>query len=441
MAKARIAILLMLFFCSAVSVFWGFAVEGAGRGIIVDFKFVYLDTRCLLENRDPYDGDQMMSVYLEEGGTLPSNRTEQDRVRQAIALMVYFPSAFPVVAPFAMLPFGAAHVLWSGLTVFVITLAAFLMWILAQDRAPNAAFYLACFVLANSGILFAGGNPAGFAIGLCLVAVWCFLKEKHTYLAICCFAVSLALKPHDTGLVWLYFLLAGGLLRRRALQTFAMVVVLGLPAILWVTHVSPHWMNELSANLSSAAAPGGVNDPGPTSMSGTGGGMVIDLQTVVSLFRNDPAFYNPITYVIFGLLLLVWIIVVLRSSRTAPNHYLALAAIAALSMLPVYHRPHDAKLLLLTLPACAALASQAGAIGRIAVVLNSAAIVLTSDLPLGMLALLTKDLNGTWKTLLFGRPMPLILLSLGGFYLWAYARQSLRPSIPVPPEADPCSSL
>jgi hypothetical protein len=176
-------------------------------------------------------------------------------------------------------------------------------------------------------------------------------------------------------------------------------------------------------------------------MGGIGGGMIIDLQTVISLFRNDPAFYNPITYVIFGLLLLVWIIIVLRSPRTPPNHYLALAAIAALSMLPVYHRPHDAKLLLLTLPACAALASQADAIGRFAVVLNSAAILLTSDLPLGMLALLTKDLSGTWKTLLLGRPMPLILLALGGFYLWAYARQSLRPSIPVPREADPCSSL
>jgi hypothetical protein len=441
MTKVRIAILLMLSFCSALSVVWGFAVESAARGIIVDFKVVYLGARCLLQNHDPYSENQLMRVYLDEGGKPPSNPAELNQVRQIVALLVYFPTALLYIAPFAMLPFGAAHVLWSGLTVVVVTLAAFLMWILAQDRAPNAAFYLACFVLANSGILFAGGNPAGLAIGLCLVAVWCFLKEKHTYLAICCFAVSLALKPHDTGFVWLYFLLAGGLLRRRALQTFALAVVLGLPAILWVSQVSPHWINELFGNLAATAVPGGITDPGPSSMGGTAGGMIIDLQTVISLFHNDPAFYNPITYMIFGLLLLVWIIVVLRSPRTAPNHYLALAAIAALSMLPVYHRPHDAKLLLLTLPACAALASQAGAIGRIAVVLNSAAIVVTSDLPLGMLALFTKDLRGTWKTLLFGRPMPLILLALGIFYLWAYARQSRRPSIPVPREANPCSSL
>ena len=218
-----------------------------------------------------------------------------------------------------------------------------------------------------------------------------------------------------------------------------MATVLGLPAILWVSHVSPHWINELYGNLAATAVPGGITDPGPSSMGGTGGGMIIDLQTIISLFRNDPAFYNPITYVIFGLLLLVWIIVVFRSPRTAPNHYLALAAIAALSMLPVYHRPHDAKLLLLTLPACSVLAGDGGAIGRIAVVLNSAAIVLTSDLPLGMLALMTKDQHSTWKTLLLGRPMPLILLALGAFYLWVYARRSLHPSTQISFEADPCS--
>ena len=33
-----------------------------------------------------------------------------------------------------------------------------------------------------------------------------------------CLAISLMLKPHDAGLVWLYFLLAGGIYRKRALQ-------------------------------------------------------------------------------------------------------------------------------------------------------------------------------------------------------------------------------
>ncbi len=447
MTKVRWVILAFLSLSSALSVFWGFAIERAGRGIIVDFKVVYIGTRCLLHNHDPYDENQLMSFYIEEGGKRPSSPAELNRVRQVVALLVYFPTAFLYIAPFALLPFSAAHAIWSGLTVLVFTLGAFLMWMLAQDRAPNAAFYMACFALANSEILYAGGNPAGLAIGLCLIATSCFLEDRYVYVAMICFAVSLALKPHDTGLVWLYFLLAGGVLRLRALQTLALTVILGIPAIVWVSYVSPHWMKELSGNLSATAVPGGITDPGPTSMSGSGGGMIIDLQTVVSVFRNDSRFYNSITYAICGALLLIWVVITLKSRPSRSKNYLALASIAALSMLPLYHRPHDAKLLLLTLPACAMLLSEGGAIGKVALLLNSAAIVLTSDLPLAMVALLTKGLqlsteNVQSKLLMvvIERPMPLILFALSAFYLWVYAHHSLREKIPVMPEAGLCSN-
>jgi hypothetical protein len=427
MTKMRLTIFVLLSLSSALSAFWGFALERAARGIIVDFKVVFLGTRCLLLHHDPYDENQLMTVYIDEGGKRPSSPPELNRVRQVVALQVYFPTAFLYVAPFALLPFSAAHGIWSGITVVVFTLAAFLMWVLAQDRAPNAAFYLACFVLANSGILYAGGNPAGLAIGLCLVATWCFLQEKHVYVAMICFAVSLALKPHDTGFVWLYFLLAGGVFRKRALQTLALTILLALPAILWISHASPHWMQELSGNLSATSVPGGITDPGPTSMSGSGGGMIIDLQTVVSVFRNDPRLYNPITYALCGLLLAIWIVITMRSRSTLSKHYLALAAVAPLSMLPVYHRPHDAKLLLLTLPACAMLLSEGGMIGRMALLLNSAAIALTSDFPLALLAKATngfsqatEGVQGKLLTVLLSRPVPVVLLALGVFYLSVY---------------------
>jgi len=432
MTKLRLTIFLLFSMSSALSVFWGFALERAAQGIIVDFKVVYYGARCLVDHHDPYDENQLMSVYLAEGGKHPSNPIELNKVRQVVALQVYFPTAFIYIAPFAMLPWGIAHALWSALTAGTLTLAAFLIWTLVQD-APAAAFYLTCFLLANSGILFAGGNPAGIAIALCLVASWCFLEDKHAYVGVACFAVSLALKPHDTGFVWLYFFLAGGLFRKRALQTLLIAVALALPAIRWVSHVSPHWIQELSGNLSAISVRGGIIDPGPSGMSGSGTGMIIALQTVISVFRDDPRFYNPLTYLICGALLLVWIWVIRRARSTALNHYLALAAIAALSMLPIYHRPQDAKLLLLTLPACAMLLREGGAIGRIALLLNSAAIVVTSDLPLALLVqfikglhLSTDDTKGKILTVLITRPIPLVLFTLGVFYLSVYLHHSLR---------------
>ena len=433
MTKTRAAVFLLLSLSSMLSVVWGFALERSARGIIVDFKVVYQGTRCLLQHRDPFNENELMSVYVAEGGEPPSGHEELNRVRQIVALQVYFPTAFLCIAPLALLPWWAAHILWTALTVTAFTLSAFLVWTLAQDPAPSVAFYLICFVLANCGILFAGGNPAGFAIGLCVLAVWCFLEDRFACLAVVSMAVSLALKPHDTGAVWLYFLLAGGTYRKRALQTFAVIAGFGLTAFMWISNVSPHWVRELLANLSATSVRGGITDPGPHAMSGSGGGgMILDLQTIFSIFRDDPRFYNPVTYLICGPLLIIWIFITLRAKPTRSKDYFALAAIAALSMLPVYHRPYDAKLLLLTLPACAMVLAEGGPLGRIGLVLNSLAILITSDLPLGLLAILTKDLHLSdgslpFKVMMvfFTRPIPIVLLALGSFYLWLYKRRCL----------------
>jgi hypothetical protein len=432
MTKARAAILLLLSICSAFSVLWGVALERSARGIIVDFKIVYYGARCLLENRDLYNEKQLETVYRAEDAEQSSNPGSMNELGQVVTLQVYLPTAFFCMAPVALLPWWAAHLLWTGLIVATFTLAAFLMWTLAQAHAPNATFYLIAFLLANSGILFVGGNPAGLAIGLCLVGVWCLLKNKYVNVGIFCLAVSLEIKPHDTGLVWLYFLLAGGMHRKRALQTLALTIALAVPAILWTFHVSPHWMQELASNLSVTSVRGGITDPGPSSISGTSGGTFIDLQTVISVFRDDPRFYNPATYLICGSLLLVWTIVTVRARATLSKDYIALATIATLSMLPIYHRPHDAKLLLLTIPVSAMLLAEGGVVGRLGFLVNSVAILITSDLPLAMLAVLTQNLHLSTGGLLYkivmvfvARPIPIILLALASFYLWLYVRRSL----------------
>ena len=310
MIKARAAILVLLSICSVLSALWGFALERTARGTIVDFKIIYYGARCLIQHHDPYNENQLMSVYLAEGGELPSKPGTPNSTPQVVALQVYLPPAFFCVAPVAFLPWWAAHLLWAAITVTTFTIAAFLMWLPAQDHAPNVAFYLIAFLLANCGILFAGGNPAGLAIALCVTAVWCFLQNKYVWVGVILLAVSLELKPHDTGLVWLYFLLAGGAYRKRALQTLALTVALALPAILWISHVTPHWTHELSANLSATSIRGGITDPGPSSIRESSGGTIIDLQTVVSVFRDDPHFYNLLTYLICGFLPgRVWMIV------------------------------------------------------------------------------------------------------------------------------------
>jgi hypothetical protein len=93
-------------------------------------------------------------------------------------------------------------------------------------------------------------------------------------------------------------------------------------------------------------------------------------------------------------------------------------------MLGSYHRPYDAKLLLLAVPGCAALWSRGGRIGKIGLGIMTAAIIATSDIPIAILSLLTRKMDlvamPTWEkvlTLAISRPAPLALFLVAILFL------------------------
>jgi hypothetical protein len=264
-------------------------------------------------------------------------------------------------------------------------------------------------------------------VSLCTIAAWCLIRQQFLFVAVLLLATALAIKPHDGGFIWLYFLLAGGTYRKRALQSLAVTAVLSLAAVIWVAQVAPHWLDEWSTNVSVLTAQGGISDPGLKAEKGGGAGQVIDLQSAVAVIKDDPSFYNPITDVVCGLMLLLWIVMTLRARASAKAAWYALASGVPLTLLPTYHRPYDAKLLLLAIPACMRLWSQGGWRGRIAFVLTTAAIIFTADLPLTILSEVTARLDVSKMGLLERvgmmavlRPAPMALLALAIFYLWAY---------------------
>ena len=411
---------------SGISIGWGFSVGQNANGW-VDFRAVYYGTRCLLNHHNPYKVSELESVYRAEGGERPS---ETVAAHQAVVLYVNVPTTFIVVAPFALLPWGPAHVLWLVLTAGVFLLAALLMWDLGASYAPDVSLILICILLVNCESIFGAGNTAGIVVGLCVVAAWCFIRERFVPAGVLCLALSLAIKPHDAGLVWLYFLLAGGVYRKRALQALFITAVLGLSAFLWVSHIAPHWMQDWQSNLSTISTPGGINEPGPASLTGRGAAMVIDLQAAISVFRDDPRIYNPASYIICGALLLAWAVRTLRLRFSPARAWIALAAVVPLTMLVTYHRPWDAKLLMLTVPACAMLWAEGGPIAWIALLTNAMGMVLTGDIPLAVLSIVFNKLHvdttgilGQMLTLVMLRPASLILLAMSIFYLWVYLRR------------------
>jgi hypothetical protein len=201
-------------------------------------------------------------------------------------------------------------------------------------------------------------------------------------------------------------------------------------------------MHELFANLAAASARGDLNDPGPASMGAHNLGGMINLQTALAYLRDDPRFYNPLTWLLCAPLLIVLAIAILRRSPTPqtrdhrPQTLLPLAAIAILTLLPVYHRQYDAKLLLLAVPGCALLWSRANRVAaRFAAFLTLAAILFTGDLTwallLGLIANMGPQIPGSSAHLAatsFFLAVPFTLLAVGAFYIWAcFRRPALEP--------------
>jgi hypothetical protein len=339
---------------------------------------------------------------------------------------IYLPTVCLVFAPVAALPWGPAHILWIILLVGLLFVATLLMSDIASDYAPGLALLLGCILLGNSEILFGGGNPAGLVVSLCVIAAWCFIERRFVLIGILCLAIAVEIKPHDSGLVWLYFLIAGGEYRKRALQTLAFSAAFSLAAGLWISRVSPNWAQEWASNLAGLSSRGEVNDPGPASAKTN----LIDLQTIVSIFRDDPRIYNLVSCLVCGFVLVVLSVATLRTPVSRRKLWIGLATIAPLTMLVTYHRFYDAKLLLLTIPACAMLWAQHGAIGRIAFVLNTLGLLLTSHIPSATLDIIASNFHPDSVsipiifTIFLTRPAPLVLLAMSILYLWVYVSYS-----------------
>ena len=424
MSKRHVAILVMLTFASSFALTWGMIRSQAASGTMLDYRVVYIGARCLIQHCDPYNEPEVMQVYFAEGGVrLPAEPGQ--RQHYLASEQLYPPTAEMFFAPFGALRWPVSYCLWIGITFALMTAAAFLMWDAAQKSASDPPFYLACFLLANTGVVFSGGNPAGIAVSLCLIGTWCFIEGRALALGVLCLAISLCIKPHDTAAVWLYMLLLGTTYRKRAIQSFFIVATLTAAAVFWVSRIAPHWLFELRQNMARYSSGGSQNDP-----AGFSGSMMVNLQAALAVVHNDPRFYNLATYAICLPLLVIWVMLTARSRRTLKGIWLGLAAIAPLSLLPLYHRPHDAKLLLLTLPACSALWAEGGGVAGAAIAFTAAGILITSDLPIAALNIASSSLHlqpgvgNILPVLVVARSASLVLLAMSVFYLWAFARQN-----------------
>lgn len=397
---------------------------------MVDFKALYYPGQVLIQHHDPYRQDSVLAAFKAAPDTIlhPAG----PGAINAVSFCVNFPTTLVFVLPLALLPWAVACPLWQFLTASVYLLAAWRIWRVGAVWSPRRTGLLLALLLPGSALLLEIGNLAGITVGFCILGAIGIIRERHVHFSILCLALSLLLKPQDSGLIWLCLLLAGLPYRRRALQTLAVAAVLSVIPAFWVTSVAPHWPQEIHSNFLANSLPGKINNPGPLTVKPEDGGpMIISLQTVTSLLVGSPRAYNGLAWLVCVPLLLACFLAILRKPEMPAKLWLALAAIAPLSMLPVYHRQYDTGLLMLAVPACALLRTRGGRIASAAAWLTGATALASSSILLYFLGVWTyhlrTSLTGTAAVIaniVLARPVPFAMLALGIFYICLIVRSS-----------------
>lgn len=399
----------------AVFLLLGMALASTASNAAIDFKVLYYSTRCLLHGGDPYNAAAVERAYRAEE-TKPTTDPVQLEV---ITHPIYLPTALLASAPLALLGWKLAHLVWLGLIAAGLALAALETWRAAAAWAPATAGGLLGLLLVNASLLLLLANAAGVATALAAVAVCWFAREERRWPGVALLTVSLMLKPHDAGLVWLALLLAGGAYRRRALETLAASATLVVASAVWMWAAAPGWLAELRMNLSGGTAFGKLNDPGEATLATKNPNMVIDLQAALAVWWRDARIYNAVALAICAAMLAVWAWGAWRLRASREGLWLSLAAAAPLTLLSTYHRPHDAPLLMLAMPGCALAMRSGGWLGRVLPFTACLAFLMTGTIPLALvvdaaskLGLDAGTIAGRIAITLATRPASLALLAL-----------------------------
>ncbi len=384
-----------------------------------DFKQPYASARCVLHGCDPYAEAPTREQFLSAGGV-----DDDATVFQAYSSL-YPPPSLMMLAPVAALRYPAAHALWFMAIALLFSLASaavaeLCLGFVAGGAATALMTVLAAFIFSST-ILLMLGQLSGPVVSLLVLGVWLLIHDRARWLAVLCLTVALLLKPHDALLIVGLYLLVGGVRWRQAwIAVMVLAVVFTVGSIAWFTHspATSRWTSELPANLKGNTGAGNVND---ATLSNLQASQIADLKPLIGAVTADPRLGTLGELGGSAILLLLWIVPVLRMRDTRTRHVLALAALSAITLLPIYHRQYDTRLLLLVFPATALLLARRRAWGVAALALTAVASVITSHKYGNFLVLRQTRLGSetALQALIFYRPLPEIELLLALFFIAA----------------------
>lgn len=258
------------------------------------------------------------------------------------------PGTLVLMAPIGALPWPIARVTWMVLLVsgFGCTVWALIKTIgFGRNEPRTLAFMASCLALAPFHTGIAAGNQTILIVGFCALGILAASGDRDV-LAGLLFGVACSLKPQLGSFVVLYYLV-----RRRWRLFFVALgftIALMLVAAGWMQVCGISWTQDYLHNVKVIATQNRIDDftsANPIRF------LLINLQVPVYSFTHDAWTSNIVALSAGALLTCTWIFLITRE-RARSAELLALATIAVICLLPVYHRLYDAALLTIPLAWC-----------------------------------------------------------------------------------------
>ena len=320
-----------------------------------DFKTLFASVRLFTEHQNPYAATLIHQVFSTGGVIQPANWFGH--------AAVYPPFTLALLTPLAACNMATAAWIWFivSAALMALALAAMLRWSRDELQLPlwmRMIVLAACVGCQLLGFGLEIGNVSTATAALC---IFTFCSRKSVALRSIALAIAFLLKPHMAIWLCLAMLFSTKVARSIAIWSAAIAAtfISLTSAILVLQHRAvPMWASFWNAVLAESI-PGGSNSPLSREVLPLGA----QFSSVWAI-----AGYWPRSSWLLSLMILVLVacaVAIAWSVRQSRNHLqapsLTNAAIQgllacdwmALGMIAIYHRQHDAQMLLLFLPVAA----------------------------------------------------------------------------------------
>ena len=313
-----------------------------------DFANIFAGAVCLLHGDSPYRFAPVQAALAQHGYFHVTAET------WPASLPLYPPFALALFTPLAGLSYANGASVFYGLTLVVCAVACLRVFIASPELAdvpPVWRGLLLGLLMASPETRWALGNGNPVVLVTALLLFCCFDADpRWRLLRVLAFAAAVLLKPQIALPFALPLLVKPEDGWRMLLRAFAVVCAAAAAALAWCAQrpATAAWASDLQSNLALGAAAGNT-------MSLTERAYVFDprlnLAYLFGYWIGSPRLNAMLTgaLLLVGCAALCW--AVAPCARGGRQQWaLAVAATAALTLLPVYHRSYDALLLIAAMP-------------------------------------------------------------------------------------------